>query len=83
MGLATRTVAVDSHFVPALDSVPRLAVTQRELMALPLDHRAGFIVSFVDGTYTVEMILDVCPMPRERALAILGELESQGVIDVG
>jgi hypothetical protein len=68
--------------MPPLDSVPRLAVTQRQLMAMPLDHRAGFVVSFVDGTYTVEMILDVCPMPRERALAILGELEEQGIIDV-
>jgi hypothetical protein len=65
-----------------LDGVPRLAVTQRQLMAMTLDHRAGFVVSFVDGTYTVEMILDVCPMPRERALAILGELEEKGIIDV-
>ena len=68
--------------MPPLDSVPRLVVSQRELMAMPLDHRAGFVVSFVDGTYTVEMILDVCPLPRERALAILGELEERGIIDV-
>jgi hypothetical protein len=51
-------------------------------MAMPLDHRAGFVVSFVDGTYTVEMILDVCPMPRDRALAILGELADKGIIAV-
>ncbi len=68
--------------MPTLASVPRLAVTQRQLMAMPLDHRAGFVVSFIDGTYTVEMILDVCPMPRERALAILGELAEQGIIAV-
>jgi len=68
--------------MPTLDSVPRLAVTKRQLLAMPLDHRAGFVVSFVDGTYTVEMILDVCPMPRERALEILGELAEQGIIDV-
>jgi hypothetical protein len=68
--------------MPMLASVPRLAVTQRQLMAMPLDHRAGFVVSFIDGTYTVEMILDVCPMPRERALAILGELAAQGIIAV-
>ena len=68
--------------MPALDGIPRLAVSQSELMAMPLDHRAGFIMSLVDGTYTVEMILDVCPLPRERALAILGELADRGVIDV-
>jgi hypothetical protein len=68
--------------MPTLASVPRLTVTQSQLMAMPLDHRAGFVVSFIDGTFTVEMILDVCPMPRERALAILGELAAQGIIDV-
>jgi hypothetical protein len=68
--------------MPTLASVPRLAVTRSQLMAMPLDHRAGFVVSFIDGTFTVEMILDVCPMPRESALAILGELADQGVIAV-
>jgi hypothetical protein len=68
--------------MPMLASIPRLAVTQSELMAMPLDHRAGFVVSFIDGTFTVEMILDVCPMPRERALAILGELADKGIIDM-
>jgi hypothetical protein len=69
--------------MPPLDGVPRLAVTPRQLVALPLDHRAGFVVSFVDGTYTVEMILDACAMPRERALEILGDLENRGIIQVG
>jgi hypothetical protein len=68
--------------MPTLASVPRLAVTLRQLMAMPLDHRAGFVVSCIDGTFTVEMILDVCPMPRERALAIVGELAEQGIIAV-
>jgi hypothetical protein len=68
--------------MPTLASVPRLAVTRSQLMALPLDHRAGFVVSFIDGTFTVEMILDVCAMPHERALAILGELADQGIIAV-
>lgn len=66
-----------------LDRIPRLAVTHSQLLKLPLDHRAGFLVSFVDGSFTIEMILDVCPLPRERTLAILGELQHQGVIAVG
>lgn len=66
----------------ALAGVPRLAVTPGQLMALPLDHRAGFVVSFVDGTYTIEMILDACAMPREHALEILGDLEDRGIIQV-
>ncbi|HZU84855.1 MAG TPA: hypothetical protein VE987_18115 [Polyangiaceae bacterium] len=63
-----------------LARVPRLVVSTIELQSLPLDHRAGFIMSFVDGTYTVEMILDACAMRRDDALAILRELAARGVI---
>ncbi len=63
-----------------LASVPRLVVSTPQLMAMPLDHRAGFIASFVDGTFTVEMILDACAMPREEALTLLRELAARGVI---
>lgn len=63
-----------------LASVPRLAVSTRELMAMPLDHRAGFIASFVDGKFTVEMIVDASAMPEDEALALLGNLAARGVI---
>jgi hypothetical protein len=63
-----------------LAKVPRLAVSTTELMKLPLDHRAGFIASFVDGTFTIEMILDACAMPREEALSLLEDLAARGVI---
>jgi hypothetical protein len=64
----------------ALASVPRLVISLKELKALPLDHRAGFIVSFIDGAYTVGMILDACAMPRKEAMTILRELAARRVI---
>jgi hypothetical protein len=60
--------------------VPRLAITPRELTLLPLDHREGFILSRVDGTTTVETILDLCAMPSDEALAILESLVERGVL---
>ena len=65
-----------------LSAVPRIAISRERLLTLRLNHRAGFIVSFVDGTYTVEMILDACAMGRDEAIAILGELAAQGIIVV-
>ena len=65
-----------------LTAVPRLALSLPDLMAIRLDHRAGFLVSLVDGTYTVEMILDACAMKREEALAILAELAARGIITI-
>jgi hypothetical protein len=63
-----------------LMGVPRLAMSLPELMEMRLDHRAGFLVSLVDGIFTVEMILDACAMKREEALAILAELSARGII---
>jgi hypothetical protein len=61
-------------------SVPRLALPLHDLMAMQLDHRAGFLISLVDGTYSLEMILDACAMKREEALAILADLAARGII---
>ena len=41
---------------------------------LGLDHRAGFLLSLVDGTTTVEEIVDVSSMARHEALRLLAEL---------
>lgn len=64
----------------AMEAVPRVAVSPAELRALPLDHRAGFLVWLVDGQNTIETILDACPIGRDHALAILGVLAAHGVI---
>jgi hypothetical protein len=88
--VATKTPAPSDDQPPSgivlrlevLAGVPRLVVSMPELKAMPLDDRAGFILSFVDGAYTVEMILDACAMRRDDALAILGQLVARGVIVV-
>jgi len=63
-----------------LDSVPRVLLAPRDLMALALDHRTGFVLSRIDGTHTVDAILDTCAMAREEALGILRHLAAMGVV---
>jgi hypothetical protein len=65
-----------------LARIPRLVLSTSELTVMPLDHRAGFILSFIDGTYSIEMILDACAMGRDEALEILGKLIARGIIAV-
>ena len=62
--------------------VPVLAVSERELPLLPLDHREGFLLSHVDGESSIETILDVCAMPADEALQILHDLVERGVVVV-
>ncbi len=61
-------------------SVPRLAMSNEAIVALALDHRSGFVISLVDGSATVDDILDISGMPMLEALRILYELKNEGII---
>lgn len=63
-----------------LDQVVLLGVPGDQLRWLALDHRAGFLLSLVDGVLTIEELLDISGMPRLDALRILFSLLQEGVI---
>ena len=62
-------------------SIPRILKSASEVSKLPIDHRAGFLLAHVDGTQTLEEILDVCAMPSTEALDLIGKLKKMGVIE--
>jgi hypothetical protein len=64
----------------SLSQVVRVAVARDQIRWLSLDHRAGFLLSLVDGTSSIEELLDVSTMPRLEALRILHGLLDQRVI---
>jgi hypothetical protein len=63
-----------------LDRAPVVVVANNQMRWLSIDHRAGFVLSLVDGTVTAETIVDVSGMPRLDALRILHELVQQRII---
>ena len=67
----------------ALDQLVRVAVPGDQIRWLSLDHRAGFVLSLIDGTSTVEELLDISGMNRLDALRILYTLFDQRVIALG
>jgi hypothetical protein len=66
--------------IGALDRVPMVMVPRDQLRWLTIDHRAGFVLSLIDGVSSMEMILDVSGMPELDALRILSELVQQRII---
>ena len=64
------------------EQVLRLAMAPDEIQGLTLDHRSGFLISFIDGTATVDEILDMSGMPQLDALRLLYEMREQGVVAV-
>ena len=63
-----------------LDRVPTVLVPRAQMRWLSMDHRAGFVLSLIDGSSSVDMILDVSGMPKLDALRILHELVQQKIV---
>jgi hypothetical protein len=60
--------------------VPVVVVPQAQMQWLSIDHRAGFVLSLIDGSSTLEMIVDVSGMQRLDALRILHALVQQRIV---
>lgn len=65
-----------------LSQVPHVMLGSDQIRWLTLDHRAGFLLSCIDGSSTVEEILDVAGMPKLDVLRVLCDLLQAGVIDI-
>jgi hypothetical protein len=60
--------------------VPLVAVEGSEVRWLGLDHRAGFLLSRVDGASSIDELVDLSGMARHEALKILVELMDAGAL---
>jgi hypothetical protein len=60
-------------------AVPRLV---GDVTRLSLDHRAAFVLRFMDGASSIDDILDASGLPRIDALRALEDLLTRGVIAV-
>jgi hypothetical protein len=65
--------AFEGYVGPA-SGVPVFAMSPGALTGQELDHRAGFLLSRIDGTMTIEHLMDIASMPRFEALRILASL---------
>lgn len=63
-----------------LDAVPRLSIPPDEIIWLSLDHRAGFVLSQIDGQSTFEDLFALSGLSRLDTARILAQLVSDGVI---
>jgi hypothetical protein len=62
------------------DLFPRVTLPADEIIWLNLNHRAGFILSQIDGHVTYEDLVSLSGMPRIDTLRILCTLLQEGVI---
>ncbi len=67
----------------SLEQRPAVSIAIDDIRWMSLDHRAGFVLSLLDGQSTLEEVMDISGMPRLDVLRILVELQSRGVVVLG
>jgi hypothetical protein len=58
-----------------------IVMLPEELKQLPLDHRAGFLLSLMDESIDLETLIEVSAMRRGDALRIVRDLYQSGVVE--
>ncbi len=75
-------ISIFRRFLGTMSGVVAVALPLHELASRELDHRTAFLLSRVDGTLSIEDILDVSGMPRLEAYRYLAHLVLEGVLEV-
>ena len=72
-------VLYESRIGP-LEAVPRVSISPNQIVALHLDHRAGFVLSQIDGALSFEDLFSLSAMSRLDTSRILSQLLELNVI---
>ncbi len=75
-------VEIYEAYLGDTNAMPMLAVPMHELGGQELDSRAVFLLSRIDGTLTIEEIVDVSGMTTIEAYRHLARLMLQGILEV-
>ncbi|MBX3208982.1 MAG: hypothetical protein KF764_28375 [Labilithrix sp.] len=62
------------------ESAPKLLASRALIAKAPIDTRAAFVLSLIDGRNTVDAIVDMSGMPEDEVKAILDRLARLGLI---
>lgn len=62
------------------EHIPRVVISEEEVIWLNLNHRAGFILSQIDGTVSYEDLVALSGMPRLDTVRILADLLDKKVV---
>jgi tetratricopeptide (TPR) repeat protein len=73
-------MALFQSYLGDLDRMPQLARPLNELANAPISPRAAFLLSRIDGTLTIDELLDVSGMPRLEAYRHLCHLFLRGIL---
>jgi hypothetical protein len=68
------------HQLGDLDGRPSLGLEQSELMSMDIDSRGAFLLSRVDGEYTLRDLIELSPLSRLESAQIFVKFLDEGII---
>ena len=63
-----------------LASIPQVTATMEQLTSSKLSPQEGFMLTRINGTYDIQSILKITPMPQLDALMLFWKLAAGGYI---
>src|SRR5580704_6456350 len=73
--------ATDEAWARAVAGSMLTATPLDELKGMPLDHRAAYLLSWMDGTVDLDTLVEVSTMPRAEVLRIVRDLYESGIVE--
>jgi hypothetical protein len=70
----------DEEWARAMVGAPRVTMSPEDIKRLPLDHRAGFVLSLMDGTLDLETLVELAMLARADVLRLVRDLYESGVV---
>jgi hypothetical protein len=71
----------DETWARTMSGAPVVIVSADELKRLPLDHRAGFLLSLMDGATHLDALVEIAGMPRKEVIRLVRDLFESGIVD--
>lgn len=74
-------VATDEAWARGMTGSLYLAKPLAQLKGMPLDHRAAYLLSWMDGFIDLDTLVEVSTMAREEVLRVVRDLFDSGVVE--
>jgi hypothetical protein len=71
----------DEAWARSMTGAPIVVIPPAELVRLPLDNKAGFLLSRMDGYIDLDTLVEVSAMRRADALRLVRDLYDSGVVE--
>ena len=63
-------------------AIPRIVKSKAEIAAAPIDNRAGFLLAYIDGSTTVQGLVDIDVMAETEVHEIVHRLRLLGIVAI-